>query len=155
MSIRLTHRLLRIAVLTLAVGLARPSLAQAQIIAHTVAVTTDGSGNATGYTPSTFGLVRGIRYVPDPSTPLSASATVTITENVTGLNVVTLTGIGPTARDVYPRVFTINTTGTAALYASGGLPVLTEIPVAGPVKIVIASGGVTTSGTFYVYIAGR
>lgn len=127
----------------------------AQMVAHTVSVTTDSSGDATAYTPSTFGRVRAIRYVPDDATPLDGGADITITDNTTGLAIVTITNIGAVARDMYPRTYTMDSNGITALYAAGGEPVNDLIPVAGPVKIVVASGGATKSGTLYVFVEGR
>lgn len=132
-----------------------PASLVAQMVAHAVAVTTDGSGNATVYSPPTFGTVVAVRYVPNASTPLDDAADITITDNGTGIGVLTVTNVGPGARDFWPRAFTMNTTGTVALYAAGGTNVLDLVPVAGAIKVVVASGGATKSGTLYVFVQGR
>lgn len=144
----------RILVAALAL-LCLPTLASAQMVVHAVAVTTDGSGNATVYSPPTFGTIAAIRYVPDGSTPLASASTLAITDNGTGLQVLSISTLGLASRDFWPRAFTMGTTGTVALYAAGGLNVLDLVPIAGAVKIVIASGGATRSGTFYIYVQGR
>lgn len=132
-----------------------PSQAAAQMVVHTVAITTDGSGDATAYTPTGAGFVQAIRYVPDGSTPLDAGADLTITDNVTGLGILTITNIGTVARDLHVRVYTVDTTGVSALYAAAGQPVLDRLPIAGAIKVVVAQGGATKSGTLYVYVGGR
>lgn len=127
----------------------------AQVAMHTVSVTTDGSGDVTAYAPTTFGHVSAIRYVPDASTPLETGADITITDTVTGLQILAVTNVGPSARDFWPRAFTMTTTGTVALYAAGGTNVLDLVPIANPIKVVVAQGGATKSGTLYIYVTGR
>ncbi len=143
----------RVLILLAALGLTAP--VSAQVVVHTITVTTDASGDATAYSPPTYGRVVAVRYVPDGSAPLTGTATVTITDNATGLPVLTVTGLGAAARDFWPRAITMTTTGASALYAAGGTDVLDLVPVAGAVKVVVASGGATKSGTVYVYVEGR
>ena len=134
--------------------LCAPVVASAQMTVQAVAVTTDGSGNATVYSPQTFGVVVAVRYVPASASPLASSATLTITDNATGLQVLAVSTLGSLSRDFWPRAFTMNTTGTAATY-DGTRAVLDLVPVAGALKVVVASGGATTSGTVYIYVQGR
>lgn len=131
-----------------------PALASAQVIVHTVSLTTDSSGDVTAYTRTTRGTVLAVRYVPDGSTPLDTGADVTITDNVTGLQVLAVTNMGLSSRDFWPRAFTMTTTGTVALYAGGGTNVLDLVPVANAIKVVVAQGGATKSGTLYIYVQG-
>ena len=131
-----------------------PSQASAQMVAHTVAVTTDGSGDATVYSEPTFGVVLAVRYVPHDSTPLDAAADITITDNGTGQNVLTITNVGGGAREFLPRGVTVTTSGVEATY-DGTRIVLGSVPVAGAIKVVVASGGATKSGTVYLFIQGR
>ena len=145
---------LRLALLAAVALLLCPALASAQMVVHTVAVTTDSSGDATVYSPPTFGTVVAIRYVPHASTPLDDAADLTFSDNGTGLGVLTVTNMGPGARDFWPRAFTMSTTGTAATF-DGTNSVLDMVPVAGAVKVVVASGGATKSGTLYIYVQGR
>ena len=68
--------------------------------------------------------------------------------------IVTITNLGTSAVAVYPRAATASTANAALLYAAGGTAVSDRIPVAGErVKIVIAEGGDTKTGTFHVYVA--
>lgn len=131
-----------------------PGLSSAQMVVHTIAVTTDGSGDATVYSQPTFGTIVAIRYVPNASTPLDSAASLTVTDNGTGLQALSMSSLGAGARDFWPRAFTMNTTGTVATY-NGTQNVLDLVPVAGAVKVVVASGGATKSGTVYVYVQGR
>jgi hypothetical protein len=118
-----------------------------------VAVTTDGSGNATGYTEPVSGWVAAIAYVPHASTPLDTGADITITGNTSGIPIVTITDLGTVAVTVHPRAATKSTAAAAALYAAGGTAVNDRIPVADEaIKIVVASGAATKSGTFHVYV---
>jgi len=148
---RMVWRVL-IAVVVLA---ALPRLAAAQVVMHTVTVTTDGSGDVTAYTPTTVGVVLAVRYVPDVTSPLDTGADVTITDGVTGLQVLAVTNMGPSARDFLPRAFTVNTLGASALYAASGTSVLDTIPVANAIQVVVAQGGSAKLGTFYIYVQGR
>lgn len=131
-----------------------PAPAAAQMVAHAVSVTTDGSGDATVYSTQTFGTVVAVRYVPHASTPIDGAGTLVVTDNSTGLQVLSVT-LGSSSRDFWPRAFTVTTTGAVALYAGGGSNVLDLVPVAGAVKVVVASGGATKSGTVYIYVQGR
>lgn len=131
-----------------------PAQVSAQMVVHTVSVTTDGSGDATVYSRETFGTIAAIRYVPDGSTPLDTAATLTVTDNSTGLQALAVSSLGTAARDFWPRAFTMTTTGTVATY-DGTRNVLDLVPVAGAIKVVVAAGGATTSGTVYVYVQGR
>lgn len=134
--------------------LCAPTLASAQMTVHTVTVTSDGSGDATVYTPPTFGVVVAIRYVPASASPLDATVDFTITDNGTGLQILAVTNISG-SRDFWPRAFTVTTTGVVALYAGGGTNVLDLVPVAGAIKVVAAQGGAAKSGTLYFYVQGR
>ena len=141
--------------LALAFLLADVQWTSAQMAVHTVSITTDGSGNATAYTKDTYGRISAIRYVPDVSTPLTATADLTITDNETGLTVMVITDIGSIALNLFPRAAMIDTTGAAVLYASGGQAVRDQIPVGGAIKVVVSGGGASKLGTLYFFIEGR
>lgn len=147
-------RLLRVALLGALLTVGLPALAAAQMAVHAVTVTSDGSGDATVYSPPTFGMVVAVRYVPHDSTPLDTNADVTITDGASGLQILALTNIGLSARDFWPRAWTVNTTGTAATF-DGTRPVLDLVPVAGAIKVVVAQGGASKVGTLYFYVQGR
>jgi len=114
---------------------------------HTVTVTTDGSGNATAYTG---GVVNGrlfeIRYV---KTDFANDLTITVTGETTGIALWTETSVNASATRC-PRQATYTVIGIAAVYTDDGKPVLDYLVLADErIKIVIASGGVTKTGTFY------
>lgn len=117
---------------------------------HTVAITTDASGDATGYTPVVTGRVVSISYV---KTDFADGVDFTITAEATGQSLWTDTNINAT-ETVCPMQPTADGLGAASLYAAGGEPVETGIVLAGDrVKIVVAQGGDTKTGTFHVVIA--
>lgn len=128
--------------------------ASAQVALHTVALTTDGSGDVTAYTPTTSGTVLAVRYVPDASTPLATGADITITDTTTGLTILTITNVGVVANDFWPRAAMMTTTGVLATY-DGTRAVLDQVPVASAIQVVVAQGGSTLSGTIYLYVQGR
>lgn len=117
-----------------------------------VDITTDGSGIGEGYTGVVSGQVLAIRHVADGSNPLANTSDVTITGEVSGIAIVTLTNMNGSTT-VFPRAATADVAGAAALYAAGGTPVNDLIPVAQErVKIAIAQGGASKTGRFHVYI---
>lgn len=68
-----------------------------------IAVTTDGSGNFTGYTAVVRGQVVQIYYVPDGSVPLDTNTDVVFTEEDSTLPIVTKANIGTSAFSLAPR----------------------------------------------------
>lgn len=126
------------------------------VIKHAVAITTASDGSATGYTPPCSGFVRAIAYVPHASTPIDTNGDIVISGHVSGIAILTKANIGTTATSWHPRAPTHAVAdGAASLYAAGGAAVNTLVPVANePVKIVVANGADTKSGTFYVYVDG-
>lgn len=141
------------ALLGIGLGLV-PVPVSAQIARHTVAVTTDAAGDATVYTTGTSGRVVAIRYVPDATSPLDTAASLTITDNGSGLQILAVSNLGVSARDFAPRMFTMTTTGAIALYAAAGESVLAPVPVSGAIKVVVAAGGNAKLGTIYVFVDG-
>ena len=123
---------------------------------HAISVTTNSSGAFTGYTPVSSGYVRAISYVPHGATPLDTNADIVVSGNTSSIPVLTQANIGTAARTWHPRAATHAVAdGAAALYAAGGTAVNTDVPVADEsVKLVVANGGDTLSGTFYVYVDG-
>lgn len=124
-----------------------------QIDRFEVAITVDASGNGTGFTPIVSGYVQAIRYVPDAGAPYATGVDVTITGEVSGLPILTITDAGTAALSIYPRAAVVTVANAAALYAAGGVAVLDKIPIAGErIKIALAQGGVSTTGKFHVYV---
>jgi hypothetical protein len=121
---------------------------------YAFAVTTNASGAATVYSDAICnGVVHQVRYVPHGSTPLDTGADVDLTGEVSGLVVLDQDNIGTAAYTVAPRQATHTTAAVAALYAAGGTAVLAPVAVAGErLKLVVASGGDTKSGTYYVWV---
>lgn len=116
---------------------------------HTVAVTTESDGSATAYTPNITGRIHSVQYVKGN---FADTVDFTITTEKTAQNIWVDTNI--TASEVvFPRVPTHDTTGAASLYASGGEPVEDHLAIANErVKIVIATGGNATTGTFHIVV---
>jgi hypothetical protein len=113
----------------------------------TVAVTTASDGSFTGYTPYFSGKIHAIHYV---KTNFTDGVDFTITADSTGETIWTESNVNA-AKVCLPRAATHSTSGVAALYASGGTAVNDLIALGRDrVKIVIASGGNATTGTFYV-----
>lgn len=119
----------------------------------TVAITTDASGDFTGYAGPFDGFIHQFRYVPDGSTPLDTNADLTITGDTTGQTIYSDTNIGTSAFTKAPRQPTHDTAGDALLYAAAGLPVEDRICINGErIKVVVAQGGNATSGTLYLWV---
>lgn len=115
----------------------------------TVPVTTNGSGAATAYSPYLSGYISSVQYV---KTDFADGVDFTITAEATGENIWTDTNVNA-AEVVRPRAPTHSTAGVAALYAAGGTAVNDRIALGRDrVKIVIASGGDTKTGTFVITV---
>lgn len=121
---------------------------------HSVAVTADGDGAATSYTPAIRGRILSVHYIPDGSVPFTGTPNFTITTEDTGQNVWVQTGVSPASRlNVAPRQATHSTAGVAALYAGSGTAVNDYVHACGErVKILIAGAGASKKATFYVVV---
>ena len=109
-----------------------------------ITLTTDGSGDCTAYSSPVTGFVIGYYY--DRGTLDNATTDITVTEEDTGAALLTLTNVTASAR-YRPRVATHDVTGVA----TGAL----DAPaVVGRIKVVVAQGGASKSGTLYAYIDG-
>lgn len=114
-----------------------------------LSVVTDGSGNATVYSPYLSGKLSAIHYV---KTDYTDGVDFTITAEATGETLWTESNVNA-AKVCRPRGATHSTAGVASLYASGGEAVNDLIRLSRDrVKIVIGSGGATHTGTFHVVI---
>ena len=85
---------------------------------------------------------------------MDSGSDITITDNGTGLQVLAVTDIGTSARDFWPRAFSVTTTGTVATY-DGTNTVLDLVPIAGALKIVVDEGGASNEGELFIYVEGR
>jgi len=117
-----------------------------------VTVTTDGSGNATVYSPRVSGKVHQVSYVKPSSGSYTDGVDFTITGEETGQNIWVESNVNATAHRA-PRQPTHSQAGVASLYAPAGAAVETPIALANDrIKIVIASGGAAKVGTFQFLI---
>lgn len=115
----------------------------------TVSVTTAADGTATAYSSVLNGKIVSIRYV---KTDFATGVDFTITAEATGETIWTQNDVNASVT-VAPRQATHSTAGAAALYAAGGAAVNDQIAIANDrVKIVIAQGGDTKTGTFYILV---
>lgn len=112
-------------------------------------LTTNASGDATGYTEAVTGRVLGIIYTIGT---FAAGVDLTITAEATGEAILTLTNANSSA-NYYPRVGVHDSAGAAALYAAAGTAVREPVTVVNDrVKVVVAQGGDTKTGTVAVII---
>ena len=115
----------------------------------TVPVTTAADGSATAYTPYLSGYVHSIQYV---KTDFADGVDFTITADVTGETIWSESNVTAAAVRA-PRQPTHSTAGVAALYAAAGTAVNDRVALSRDrVKIVIAQGGATKTGSFYVVV---
>jgi hypothetical protein len=111
-------------------------------------------GAATVYSSGpVMGEIRQITYLPDGTSPLDTGADLTITGEVSGIAIATLTNIGTATATWSPRQATHTTAGAAALYAAAGVAVLDRIALAGErIKVVVAQGGVSLKGQLFILV---
>jgi hypothetical protein len=116
----------------------------------TVNAVTDGSGNATVYSPYLSGYIHEIHYI---KTDFADGVDFTITAEATGETIWTQSDVNAAAVKA-PRQATHSNVGVAALYASAGTAVNDRIALGRDrVKIVIGSGGNAKSGQFQIVTA--
>ena len=123
-----------------------------QIERDVIAVTTDGSGNATAYSSRPFtGRILGVHWI-KPGSNAITGATFALTAEATGEPILSVSSVSASA-DWYPRGPVHTVAGVAQLYASAGLPVTDPIAIANDrVKIQISSGGANANGTFHIVV---
>lgn len=115
----------------------------------TVTVTTAADGTATAYSDPVTGLLSQIRYA---KTDFANGVDFTITLETTGETLWAENDVNSSATRA-PRQATHGTDGSASLYAAAGVAVQDKIAIASDrIKIVIASGGNTKSGTFFILL---
>lgn len=108
-----------------------------------VALTTDASGDVTGYASLPGGCFIEKIHI-DLGTLASGAADVTITDNLTGESLLALTNISADSIDYVRR----NVQGNDGADISNEYD---KFYVSGAVKIVVAQGGDTKTGTVNVY----
>lgn len=118
----------------------------------TVAVTSDGSGVATAYTPWLNGFIDSIEYL---KTDYTDGVDFTITSEATG-EVIWAEANVNAATIRRPKAAVHSVVGVAALYAGSGTAVNTRIGLARDrVKIVLAQAGATHTGSFVVTVSDK
>lgn len=112
-------------------------------VSQPILVTTDASGNATAYSEGIGGKIHSIIYVKDGTTPFAAGVDFTITDADNGQTLWTQVNQDASAVK-YPRLIAQAGAGTdlTGWYVE---PICT-----GTVKIQIAQGGASKTGTFRV-----
>lgn len=115
-----------------------------------VSVTTAADGSATAYSDVIpYGLLSQVRYV---KTDFSDGSTFTVTLEATGETLWSESAVNASATRA-PRQATHSTAGVASLYAAAGTAVQDKVAIAADrIKIVIASGGATKTGTFHFLV---
>lgn len=114
-----------------------------------VTVTTDAAGAATGVTEVVNGVVSAIEYT---KVDFDNGSTMTVSQERSGETIWSESSVNASAIR-RPRAATHSTAGAAALYAAGGAAVNDKIAVVDSrIKVVIASGGNTKTGTFTVVL---
>lgn len=122
-----------------------------------VSITTATGGGATGYSNRVSGKFAGIRYVKNgtASAAFASTADFTITDEQTGRSLLSVTNVNATT-DYDVRAPLVTATGGARTYSTGTAAlraVADMIPIGrSRVKIVVAQGGNTKTGTFHVYV---
>ena len=119
---------------------------------ESMTLVTDGSSNSTQFSSGVYsGFIHAIRYATGTASNIATVATLTITPELSGLDILadTNTSVSHTA---YPRC-TINTTGGVALGLSSGQ--FDRVPLGQErVKVVVSQGGATKNGTLILMIEG-
>ncbi len=116
-----------------------------------VPLSCDASGDGTLYSPPLYGEIVSLRYV---KIDFASGVDFTCSLETTGETVWAESDVNASATR-YPRAATHSTAGAAALYASGGVAVLARIAAGGDrLKVVVAQGGVSKTGTLHVTING-
>lgn len=116
-----------------------------------VTATTDADGDAEVYSPVIRGKLVSIRYV---KTDFADGVDFVLTGETSGQTIWSEEAVNASATR-YPRAPTHSTAGVAALYASGGEAVNDMIALADErIKIVVADGGDTKTGTLHIVIDG-
>jgi len=110
----------------------------------TLSVTTNGSGNATAYTTHVVGAVHSVSI---NKGTLPVTADITVTAEDTGEVILGLTDITTNSVD-HPRALAQDTAG--ANIAGEYEPVFVD----GRIKVVVAQGGSSNTGTLYFTVEG-
>lgn len=117
----------------------------------TIPITVNSDGDAEVYSPVIRGKLVSIRYI---KTDFADGVDFVLTGETSGQTIWSEEAVNASATR-YPRAPTHSTAGVAALYASGGEAVNDMIALADErIKIVVADGGDTKTGTLHIVIDG-
>lgn len=119
-----------------------------QVVEWPVTLTTDASGNVTGYVGPTNGRIIEVRY---DKVDYADGVDITITGETSGKPIWAEENVNA-AKTVRPRQVTHTPEGEEVAYQALWLVYDYIVIEAERVKIVIASGGDTKSGTFTVMV---
>jgi hypothetical protein len=119
-----------------------------------VPVTVDADGDAEEYSPRIYGHLVSFRYVKPGTGGYADGVDFVITGETSAATLWSEENVNASATR-YPRGPTHSTAGVAALYAGAGTAVNDRITLSGErVKIVVAAGGVSATGSFHITIDG-
>jgi len=113
---------------------------------HTVTAITATGGGATAFTPPLVGRVLGIKYLKHATVPYASTADFTITSEDTGQAILSKSNVNADLI-AYPTNKATTATGAASTLTEQPVPLANE-----RVKIVVAEGGNTKTGTFTVIV---
>jgi hypothetical protein len=117
-----------------------------------VSATTDGSGDATVYSPPVSGEIIGVSYVKPGAASYSDGVDFVVTNETTGQIIWDEDNVNATAHRA-PRPPVHTQVGVAGVYAAAGEGVLVPIAIAqSRIKIVVAAGGAAKVGAFHFHI---
>lgn len=116
---------------------------------HEVTITTDASGDGIGYTPDVCGRIISIQYV---KTDYADGVDFTITGAKTGIGILAVENANASAV-WFPRSQIHDSADGSGLTWDGTYKLVDAVGVVDEqVKIVVAAGGDTKSGKFYVTV---
>jgi len=119
---------------------------------YRINLTCDSGGACTAYSDD-VGVGGEIKQVKYTKTNFSDGVDFVVTGETTGVNIWTENDVNATATRCPRQATHLNTSGAAALYASGGTAVLAPVVISNErIKVVIASGGNATTGAVDVWV---
>lgn len=118
-----------------------------------ILVTTDGSGDATGYSEASYnGELCAVQWI-DGTFGDGVDAVLSVTNTDAGVDYTLLTLTNANDDAFYlPRAATVDASGAASLYAAAGTAVNGKMPVVGKLKLVVSGGGDTKTGGLVVFL---
>lgn len=112
-----------------------------------ISIATNGSGAFSQSVQMQSGYLKQVRYVVDGSNALDTGWDLSITEDDTGVNLLTMANAGTSSFTRLPRDFVAN-------HADGVVSTtnVDAIAVVGDITVTIAAGGASKVGVLYLYI---